>query len=81
MASIMASIELQDKFSTVVYGMIHAVNLSVSAMYDMREAVGADFDTASLEGAKDEIDRATLAAQQLGNALHSAEMFDINVGT
>lgn len=61
MASIMASIELQDKFSTVVYGMIHAVNLSVSAMYDMREAVGADFDTASLEGAKDEIDRATLA--------------------
>ncbi len=79
MASIMTSIELQDKFSTVVYGMIHAVNLSISAMYDMREAVGAEFDTASLEGAKDEIDRATLAARQLGSALQDAETFDINV--
>lgn len=79
MASIMTSIELQDRFSTVVYGMIHAVNLSISAMYDMREAVGAEFDTASLEGAKDEIDRATLAARQLGSALQDAETFDINV--
>jgi len=75
----MTSIELQDKFSTVVYGMIHAVNLSISAMYDMREAVGAEFDTVSLEGAKDEIDRATLAARQLGNALQDAESFNINV--
>ena len=78
-ASIMTSIELQDRFSTVVYGMINAVNLSISAMYDMREAVGADFDTASLEGAKDEIDRATLAAQQLRNTLQDAEAFNINV--
>ncbi len=78
-SSIMTSIELQDKFSTVVYGMIHAVNLSISAMYDMREAVGAEFDTVSLEGAKDEIDRATLAARQLGNALQDAESFNINV--
>lgn len=79
MSSIMTSIELQDRFSTVVYGMISAVNLSISAMYDMREAVGADIDTASIEGAKDEIDRATFAAQQLRNALQSAEAFDINV--
>ncbi len=79
MASIMTSIELQDKFSTVVYGMIHAVNLSISAMYDMREAVGAEFDMTSLEGAKDEIDRATLAARQLGSALQDAETFNISV--
>lgn len=79
MSSIMTSIELQDRFSTVVYGMISAVNLSISAMYDMREAVGADFDTASIESAKDEIDRATLAARQLSGALESAEAFNINV--
>lgn len=42
MASIMTSIELQDRFSTVMYSMINAANLSISAMYDMREAVEAD---------------------------------------
>lgn len=72
-STIMTSIALQDRFSTVVYGMIHAVNLSISAMYDMREAVSADFDTASLEGAKEEIDRATLAAMQLKEAMQGAE--------
>lgn len=79
-SSIMTSIELQDKFSTVVYGMIHAVNLSISAMYDMREAVGAEFDTVSLEGAKDEIDRATLAARQMQEAMQGAEQAGRNIG-
>ncbi len=80
MASIMTSIELQDRFSTVVYGMIQATNLSISAMYDMREAVGAEFDTASLEGAKDEIDRATLAARQMQEAMQGAEQAGRNIG-
>ncbi len=81
MPSIMTSIELQDKFSTVVYGMIRAANLSIGAMYDMREAVGGDVDTSSLEGAKEHLDQATLAANQLKNALRDMEVFDINVNT
>jgi len=81
MASIMTSIELQDKFSTVVYGMIRAANLSIGAMYDMREAVGGDVDTSSLEGAKEHLDQATLAANQLKNALRDMEVFDISVNT
>ena len=49
-------------------------------MYDMREAVGAEFDTASLEGAKDEIDRATLAARQMQEAMQGAEQAGRNIG-
>lgn len=79
MASIRASIELQDRFSTVVYGMIQAANLSISAMYDMREAVSGDMNTASLEGAKEQLDQATLAANQLKDALRNVETFDISV--
>ena len=80
MASIMTSIELQDRFSTVVYGMINAANLSISAMYDMREAVGADIDTASLEGVKEQIERTTLAARQLREAVLGAEQAGRNAG-
>lgn len=76
-ASIMTTIELQDKFSTVVYGMIQAANLSISAMYDMREAVSSDMDTRSLEGAKEQLNQATLAANQLKDALRDVETFDI----
>lgn len=79
MATIMTSIELQDRFSTIVYGMINAVNLSISAMYDMREAVSADMDTASLKGAKEEIDNATLAAIQLQEAMQAAGQTGINI--
>lgn len=79
MASIMTTIELQDKFSTVVYGMIQAANLSISAMYDMREAVSSDMDTRSLEGAKEQLNQATLAANQLKDALRDVETFDISV--
>lgn len=79
MASIMTTIELQDKFSTVVYGMIQAANLSISAMYDMREAVSSDMDIRSLEGAKEQLNQATLAANQLKDALQDVEAFDISV--
>lgn len=65
MASIMTSIELQDRFSTVVYGMIQAADLNTAAIYNMREAVGTDMDTGALEGAKEQIDQAAMAARQL----------------
>ncbi|MDE5910254.1 MAG: tape measure protein [Lachnospiraceae bacterium] len=65
MASIMTSIELQDRFSTVVYGMIQAADLNTAAIYNMREAVGTDIDTGALEGAKEQLDQAAMAARQL----------------
>lgn len=80
MASIMTSIELQDRFSTVVYNMINAANLSISAMYDMREAVAADINTSSLEGAKEQLDSATLAARQLQEAMRGAEQAGRDMG-
>ncbi len=81
MASIMTSIELQDRFSTVVYSMINAANLSISAMYDMREAVEADIDTAALAGAKDQLDDATLAARQLQEAMREAGQAGRDIGS
>lgn len=62
-------IELQDNFSNILYGIVNSVNLAVSAMYDMQQAMNADIDTASLQGARDEINEATMAVNELNAAL------------
>ena len=52
MASIMTSIDFQERFNSVVYEMIYAAELNTTAIYNMREAVGMDIDTGALEGAR-----------------------------
>ncbi len=49
-ASIQTGIELQDNFTSVLYGIINAANMAVSTMLDMQSAMNADIDTSSIEG-------------------------------
>ncbi len=64
MASIQTGIQLRDSFSGVMMGIINSVNLAVSSVYDMQQAMNSDIDTSSLEGAREEINRAAAAAQE-----------------
>ena len=65
MASIRTAIELYDAFSAPMMNVINAVNLGTSAIYDMQSAISEPFDSASLEGAREEINQATIAMQEL----------------
>ena len=65
MASIMTAIELQDQFSSVLYGVIDTVNMAIGSMYDMSEAMGADIDTSSLQAAQDRIAQTTAALDRM----------------
>lgn len=67
--ALQTGIELQDNFSSVFYGIVNSVNLAVSAMFDMQQAMNADIDTAHLQGAQNEINQATAAVNQLNSAL------------
>lgn len=68
MSSIQTGIELNDQFSGVLNNIISSVNFAVSAMYDMQQSMNADIDTSSLEGARDEINRATAAIEAMNQA-------------
>ncbi len=69
MPGIQTGIELNDQFSGVLNHIVSSVNLAVSAMYDMQESMNADIDTSSLEGARAEINQATMAVNELEQAL------------
>lgn len=67
--SIQTGIELNDGFTSIVNNIISSVDLAVSAMMDMQGAMNADIDTGSLEGARSEIDQATIAVNELERAM------------
>lgn len=65
-------IQLQDNFTGVLYEVMGAVNLAISSMYDMQQAVSADIDMSSMEGARDAINQATMAVQEFNQAMDGA---------
>lgn len=69
MSSIQTGIELNDQFSSVLNHIVSSVNLAVSAMYDMQQGMNTNIDTSSIEGARDEINQATMAANELLQAM------------
>lgn len=69
MSSIQTGIELNDQFSGVLNNIISSVNLAVSAMADMQQSMNANIDTSSLQGARDEINQATAALNELNSAM------------
>lgn len=69
MSSIQTGIELNDQFSGVLNNIISSVNLAVSAMADMQQSMNADIDTSSLQGARNEINQATAALNELNDAM------------
>ena len=72
MASIMTGIQLQDNFSSVLYNVCGAVNLALSSMIDLQGTMGAEMDTSALEGARAQIDAATMALNEMNEAMQNA---------
>lgn len=81
MATIRTAIELQDNFTSVLYQVINSVNLGLSAMEDLQQTMNAPIDTASIEAARDSINQATAAVQQLDEAMQQVETPTVNTPT
>lgn len=69
MGSISAAIELQDNFTSVLMNIINVVNMSVSTMEQMQAAMNEPVDTASIQGMRDQMAQATVAARELDAAM------------
>ena len=65
MATIHSTIALQDNFSGILNGILNAVNLSVSAIQDMQDTMNNSVNMASIDGARENLNQATIAAQEL----------------
>ncbi len=73
MSTIRTAIELQDNFTGILYQVINSVNLGLSAMEDLHQTMNAPVDTASIEAARDSINQAAIAVQQLDAAMQGIE--------
>ena len=69
MGSIQTAIQLQDNFTNTIMNIIDSVNLAVSSMVDMSQAMNADIDTSSIDGAREHLNQASAAAIQLTEAI------------
>lgn len=82
MASIKQAIELEDKFTRTIDNIISSVNLVISAMGKAQESVDGAFDPAMVTAAKNAIDDATMAAQQMAEAVSNIpEVPQVSAGT
>lgn len=73
MAAIRTAIELQDNFTGILYQVIDSVNMGLSAMEDLHQTMNSPVDTASIEAARDSINQATIAVQELDAAMQGIE--------
>lgn len=71
MATIRTAIELTDNFSGILYGITNAVNMSLSVMEDLNRAMNNPVDTSSFEAAREQINQATIAAQEFDAAMQN----------
>lgn len=77
MGSIRSSIELQDNFTSILYQVIDSVNLGLSAMEDLHQTMNSPVDTASIDAARESINRATIAVQELDAAIQGTDSPEI----
>lgn len=69
MASIQTAVELRDNFSTVVNTIIASTNMMISSMEEMNRSMNADVDTSGIESIREYMNQATIAANQLNDAI------------
>lgn len=64
---------MRDSFTPILYNIVNSVNLAVVSMSEMQQSMSADIDTSSLEGAREEINAATMAIQEMNAAMEKQE--------
>lgn len=79
MGSIRTAIELQDNFTGILYQVIESVNLGLSAMEDLQQTMNSPVDAASIDGARDSINQATIAVQQLDAAMQGIKTLETEI--
>lgn len=79
MASIQTAIELYDSLTTPMMNIINAINMGVSSMYEMNEAMNNPIDTASFDVARENISRAEIAVRELDNAIQKVSGSNIEI--
>lgn len=62
MASIQTGIQLNDNFTGVLFGIVNSVNLAISAMDEMNQTMNQPVDARILDGAIEQINKATMLA-------------------
>lgn len=62
------SLELHDNFSATIHRVIQSVNLSVSAMEELHSSVSTPVNLGAFNAIKDNLNQATMDAQELDNA-------------
>lgn len=72
MATITTGIQLADNFSAPLMHIISSVNMAISSIYDMDQAMNAGVNTASLEASRNEIAQATVAAEEFNQTMQQA---------
>lgn len=81
MGSIRASIELHDNFTNILLNVINAVNMSVSTMEQMQSVMNEPIDTTAIQGIRDQLNQATLAARELDSAMQNVDAPDVGVNS
>lgn len=69
---------MQDNFTSILYQVIDSVNLGLSAMEDLHQTMNSPVDTASIEAARESINRATIAVQELDAAIQGTSSPEID---
>lgn len=75
MATIQTAIQLQDNFSQVLNGVINSINMTISSMEEMANAMDTDMqiDTSSLQTARAEIAQATVNLNEMATKVEKVE--------
>ncbi|WFD12206.1 tape measure protein [Tepidibacter hydrothermalis] len=69
MASISSQIELIDRISAPLHDIASALMVTVNSFEDMQSAANNSFDGSNFDGAREEIDQATIAIRQMEEEL------------
>lgn len=75
------AINLQDNLTGVLYNIINAVNLSISAMGELNQSMGCPMDMSAFDSAVANIDAATAAIREMDLAAQAASSRSVAVQT
>jgi hypothetical protein len=79
MASIRTQIELMDSISAPLMHITDALYMTINSFEEMQSAANNSFDASSLEGAREQANQATIAIEQLSEALSEVASPSLNI--
>ena len=78
MSSIQTGIELNDRFTSVIYNIIGAVDTAVSSMDDLQQTLNADIDVSGIQNIHDVLNDTIVTVGELNSAVNDAISNNVN---